>query len=322
MEVSTKSSDDRMSPALREHNRGSHVKCLEVRHGSEIWEEVRLSNAPGSSAQFSLQGAQLLSWQQQGRELFYLSPTTTFSAQGDNGTPVRGGIPIVAPWFGAGDTAHAPGEPALTVKPDNRAHGYARVSKWNLKETSWDGQTAGALLELANCPVGAERFCDLQMNVKLGESLTSELTVINRSAKQIVIEVLLHTYLAAADTASAKLIGLKGRPRLDRLGIGASSADLEHNDPLQITKHTDCLYQDVTAPLTLRDLQPGSTLIISGHGLSDIVVWNPFKERQFKDLPEADHLKFLCVELGRIRRPVVVDGYGSWSGSQTLSYQP
>jgi glucose-6-phosphate 1-epimerase len=72
----------------------------------------------GMAGELYLQGAQLTAWQPLGeRPVLFTSPNSSFAL----GRAIRGGIPIIFPWFGTGQ--HAPKAPQ---------HGFARTAAWHL----------------------------------------------------------------------------------------------------------------------------------------------------------------------------------------------
>ncbi len=77
-----------------------------------------------SKAKISLYGAQVLSFTPNGEQnLLFLSKESYYQ----EGKAIRGGIPVCWPWFGA--------HPSDTTKP---SHGFARLSKWQVKKgTCW-----------------------------------------------------------------------------------------------------------------------------------------------------------------------------------------
>src|SRR5262252_1303554 len=79
----------------------------------------------GVEAELYLQGAQVTGWQPPGaRPVLFTSPKSAFAP----GRAIRGGVPIVFPWFG----------PSRRT-PTAPQHGFARTAMWHL-----DGvETAG-----------------------------------------------------------------------------------------------------------------------------------------------------------------------------------
>ena len=71
----------------------------------------------GISGELFLQGAHPTAWQPPGeRPVLFTSPNSAFAP----GRAIRGGIPIIFPWFGA--NPHAPAAPQ---------HGFARTTTWH-----------------------------------------------------------------------------------------------------------------------------------------------------------------------------------------------
>ena len=89
---------------------------------------------PSGSGEVHLHGAHLTSWTPAGG-----APVLWTSAQAryEAGVAIRGGVPIVFPWFGAGRSGE--------LSP---AHGFARTATWRLLELGTDGDDALAVLAL------------------------------------------------------------------------------------------------------------------------------------------------------------------------------
>jgi glucose-6-phosphate 1-epimerase len=78
-------------------------------------------STPAADADLYLQGAHLANWKPRGqRPVLFLSPKSLFAP----GKAIRGGVPIIFPWFGA----RSDGKPGP-------AHGFARTSEWTIEST-------------------------------------------------------------------------------------------------------------------------------------------------------------------------------------------
>ena len=74
----------------------------------------------GVTGELFLYGAQLTAWRPSDeRPVLFTSPNSAFA----RGRAIRGGIPIIFPWFGP--SRHAPAAPQ---------HGFARTAAWHLDE--------------------------------------------------------------------------------------------------------------------------------------------------------------------------------------------
>src|SRR5260370_20419703 len=99
-------------------------------------------STPVAEADIYLQGAHVTRWTPRGqRPVLFLSPKSLFAP----GKAIRGGVPIVFPWFGPrGDGKPGP------------AHGFARNTEWAIEGTRLrsDGKV---VLTLALAPNDASR---------------------------------------------------------------------------------------------------------------------------------------------------------------------
>lgn len=87
---------------------------------------IREFNGDDSRLEISDYGAQVLSWAPVGQPSVIWRPSALVL---EAGVPIRGGVPVVTPWFGAG---YAGGH-ALGLSPK---HGSARLSFWHCEGPS------------------------------------------------------------------------------------------------------------------------------------------------------------------------------------------
>ena len=74
-------------------------------------------------AELYLQGAHVTSWKPAGQApVLFLSERSAFEV----GKPIRGGIPVIFPWFGAPENSSVH-PPAGSVM-----HGFARITEWTV----------------------------------------------------------------------------------------------------------------------------------------------------------------------------------------------
>ena len=108
--------------------------------------------------------------------VLWMSEKSMFKAH----EPIRGGIPVCWPWFGP--------------DPEGKfgAHGYARVSDWNVIETQQTPAGKSTVtLELTEKDVDAKfapQEFKLQLTVTLGSNLTVALKIFNTSCKELIPE--------------------------------------------------------------------------------------------------------------------------------------
>src|SRR5690348_10580973 len=79
-------------------------------------------DSPAAKGEIYLQGAHVTSWTPAGqRPVLFMSSRSVFAP----GKAIRGGVPIIFPWFGA----RSDGKPGPQ-------HGFARSSLWEFKSAS------------------------------------------------------------------------------------------------------------------------------------------------------------------------------------------
>jgi glucose-6-phosphate 1-epimerase len=245
---------------------------------------------PAAEAHIYLHGAHVTHYRPAGQEpVLFLSPHSRFEA----GKAIRGGVPIVFPWFGA-----RAGHPSA---PD---HGFARISAWAVEaaDRSHDGLVS---LLLALEPSEATRAMwapdfRIAARVEIGAELAIALEVENRSAESFAFEEALHTYLQVGDAAQASITGLEGTSYLDKTdGFRRKTLGAE---PLRLTAETDRVFLDTRGPHEVMDPLLGRRLILEKRGSGNTVVWNPWREKSaaMADLGADQWRSMLCVETANV----------------------
>lgn len=245
---------------------------------------------PGCQAELFLQGAHLTRWQPAN-----LAPAIFTSAESGYapGKAIRGGIPVIFPWFGA--PASSPVHP-----PANAAsHGFARTSPWTLHFAALAGDDLHLSLTLDHTDVmqqlGFSNF-ELAWYGILGRDLTLRLTVVNTGQEPLLFEEALHTYLAVSSSVDATVTGLQGTEYLDK--TEAFARKTQDNEALRFTGEVDRAYVNTTAPVTVHDPAAGREITVSKSGSGTTVTWNPgpVLAAKLADLGDAEWRSFVCVE--------------------------
>ncbi|HWD90975.1 MAG TPA: D-hexose-6-phosphate mutarotase [Verrucomicrobiae bacterium] len=254
---------------------------------------------PWSTAEIYLQGAQVTNFKKQGEPpLLFLSQCSRF----EKNQPIRGGIPVIFPWFGARE-----GLPM---------HGFARVKPWELKEVlpAADG-TVSVRFYLPDSPeAGAYPPFLAEYVVTVNESLTLELIVSNKSTDSpLEFEECFHTYFAVEDISATSVAGLKGTSYLDKVANFAKKTEAE--DAIRIESEVDRVYLDTRDTVEIRDARLGRVIRIEKENSASTVVWNPWiaKAQQMPDFGNEEYQKMVCVESGNVNVNKVVLGPGKSS---------
>ncbi|MEN9362503.1 MAG: hypothetical protein RL095_4038 [Verrucomicrobiota bacterium] len=270
--------------------------------------EITLAHPSGSRARVSPYGAHVLSFVPAGGdEALFLSRGSQFQ----EGTAIRGGIPVIFPQFSSSG-------------PLPR-HGFARNRFWHaipgLPGIDSEGRPQAAFELLPDQAIRAlwPRSFLARLTLSLAaDSLSVRLSVANSGEVPLEFTAALHTYLRLADASLARLHGLSSCSWRDHLGDATRRLSPD-SAPLQPAMSIDRSYFDVPASLLLEDPAAARKFKISSAGFPDAVVWNPWVEgiRKLADMVEGEHLEMLCVEAAALS-PVHLKPGEIWSGTQTI----
>jgi glucose-6-phosphate 1-epimerase len=239
-----------------------------------------------SAAEIYLLGAHVTGFQKNGEPpLLFISRASQFAL----GKAIRGGVPIIFPWFGARE-----GFPS---------HGFARVTEWE-----WEGSSAapdGSVTLRFRLPTAAHAANSPSENVTfavtVSDQLTMELTVANASrTENLSFESCLHTYFAIGDIAKVEITGLKGTTYIDK--VDNFTAKLESAAAVRISSETDRVYLDTAEPLEIHDTRLHRKIRVEKIGSASTVVWNPWaaKAKQMSDFGDDEYKRMVCVEAGNV----------------------
>jgi glucose-6-phosphate 1-epimerase len=244
----------------------------------------------GVTAELFLQGAQVTAWRPPDeRPVLFTSPNSAFAP----GRAIRGGIPVIFPWFGA--SRHAPTAPQ---------HGFARTATWHLDGVEAAGGGSLTLtLSLGDGDVGSpfwpERFRAIY-TVTFAQTLSLRLAVQNRAMHPIVFEEALHNYFAISDIAEIAISGLARTTYIDK--TDATRRKMQTADLVTITAETDRVYLDTPGRCVVEDGGWRRRIVVKKNGAASSVVWNPWAEKAaaMADLGDPAWRGMVCVETGNI----------------------
>jgi glucose-6-phosphate 1-epimerase len=239
-----------------------------------------------SSAEVYLQGAHLTNFRKHGEPpLTFMSQCSRFT----DGQPIRGGIPVIFPWFG--------------MREGMGNHGFARVKTWELKEfaPTPDGSVS-VRFRLPDCPEGsAYPPFTADYVITVSDSLKLQLIVSNQAAEDpLVFENCFHTYFEVSDVTSISIHGLQGVAYLDKVANFAPRT--EANETIRISSEVDRIYLNTTGPVEIHDPRLGRKIRIEKQGSNSTVVWNPWiaKSQQMPDFGNDEYQRMVCVETGNV----------------------
>ena len=229
----------------------------------------QLERLESPDADIYLQGANLTRF----RDWLFVSSASHF----DNEKPIRGGVPVIFPWFGPSKTdANAP------------QHGVVRTKLWDIVAVADDAVTLETQSE----------HWHAQMKFGFGDQLRMRFEVENLTDAPFKFECALHTYFAVDDARNVVIAGLDGKNYLDKL---ENYARVAQSGDVHLSGQTDRVYLDAGGPVEINDGKR-TIQIVGEAGWRSTVVWNPWKKLAAKmsDLGADDWKSYVCVECGAI----------------------
>jgi glucose-6-phosphate 1-epimerase len=249
---------------------------------------------PACTAELYLQGAQITQWQPTGQQpVLFLSERSFFTP----GKAIRGGIPIIFPWFGA--RTATPEDP----RTDGPSHGFARIADWTLAFAALAGDDLHLTLTLGPSDItrslGYDRFA-LVYEIAVGAELHVKLTVTNQNSKPLHFEEALHTYLSVGDSQQISIIGLSDTEYLDKTD---SFKRKRQTEPLlKLTGETDRPYLDTLVPVNVDDPVLRRRITVDKSESKSTVVWNPWSAltATLPDMSPLCWLTMVCIETANV----------------------
>ena len=246
------------------------LPCVQVRH-------------PVAEADLYLQGAHLTHFKPAGAHpVLFLSGKSLFL----EGKPIRGGVPLIFPWFGARQD-----------DPKSPMHGFARNLPWELVEATESAEGVTLRLRLVSgqqtLALWAHPFV-AEFEVVVGQKLGLVFSVSNPGPDAFEFEEALHTYFQVADVRAVRVTGLENTVFLDKTDGFARKQ--EGTAPIAITAETDRIYLETESACVIADA--GRRIRIGKSGSRTTVLWNPWvaKSAAMADFGDDEWPSMLCIE--------------------------
>jgi D-hexose-6-phosphate mutarotase len=264
--------------------------------------EIRNAHA---SATLALQGGQVVTYQPHGAEpVLWVSRESVYAP----GKAIRGGIPVIWPWFGPHPT-----------DPDKPQHGFVRTAMWRvLGATVVEAGATQLHLGLAdNADTRAlwPHAFELRLVVTVGDELRVELVAHNSGDEAVQCTGALHSYFHVSAVDQITIHGLGDRAYLDKVdGLRRKM----QRGLVTIDGETDRIYLDTTDECVIEDPGLARRIHIAKAGSRSTVVWNPWvdKARQLPDFGDEEYRRMVCVETANAGDDVITIGPG---GEHTLA---
>jgi D-hexose-6-phosphate mutarotase len=245
----------------------------------------RFTVAPKTcGAHIYLHGAHVTHWQPSGHApVLWVSRQSAFASD----KPIRGGVPLCFPWFGAkADDASAP------------MHGLARTAEWQLSEAH-ERDDATQLVFVPREAVGTKdgwpQQAAVEFIVTAGSQLEMEFRVANQSQSTLQYEIAFHTYFAVSDVRHIEISGTEGLKYFDKV---AQEERQQEDAPLRFIGETDRMYNGTQSTCVLRDAGLKREIRVEKSGSNSTIIWNPWfdKARKMPDFGDEEWTGMVCIE--------------------------
>ena len=247
---------------------------------------IRLENEHGALVAMS-HGAHLKEFIPTGqRPVLWTSLLATFEPE----KAIRGGIPVIWPWFGSHPT------------DDNKAsHGIARKIAWEPVSIQVNEIIEGSsqlkfqLLPVDQSHPDVNGKFETTLLVTLSDELSVSLTTKNLGDEPFNYSAALHSYFSVGDARQIEIHGLDGRPYIDQLDDNRRKVQ---SGPIVIDREVDNIYLDTADTVEIHDPVWGRVIEIAKRGSLSTVVWNPWIEKaaRMADFGDDEYLEMVCVE--------------------------
>lgn len=245
---------------------------------------ARLSS-PWGEATVSVYGGHVLSYTPTGQEpVLWVSEEAQYEA----GKAIRGGIPVIWPWFGSNKQ-----------DPDKPSHGFARNQTWEVFASRLiDNEKPQLRLILQDNAMSYSAWPHsfrIELIVTLDKSLHVDLQIINTGNSPFDFTGALHTYLNVSQIENASIAGLEGCLYIDQLENMAIKS--QHKD-ITFEAETDNIYFNTKSSCHLLDAGYNRKVVVEKRGSGSTVVWNPWiaKAKRMSDFGNEEYKTMLCIE--------------------------
>jgi len=243
------------------------------------FEYIAIKN-DAASAKIALQGAHIFSFKRNGEELLWLSSKSAF----ENGTAIRGGIPICWPRFGNLDISLP-------------QHGFARIFLFELVSVSEESKILTIVqMKLKSSKESREIWdyiFELDIFFYISETLKIEMKTTNRDTKEFLLTEAFHTYFNVSKITDVQIFGLENKRYIDTL---IDKEVVQQRGAIKIDKEVDRIYKESSSVIVLEDSD--KKVRIEAYNSNSVIVWNPWIEKcaKMSGMQKEGYKKFVCIE--------------------------
>lgn len=240
-----------------------------------------------ASAKMTSNGAHMFDYTPHGEKNLLWVSKKSYMAPGQ---PIRGGVPVCWPWFGAAPDKSWPG------------HGFVRREVWEVAEVSQLPSRATRVTfaldsSMRDFPMSTFPF-SVHMIYTVGADLDMTLVMVNKGDKPVEIGCALHTYFAVSDVRNIAVAGLDKSHYFNYVaGADRFEGNIQSGD-VKVSSEVDFVYFPATGAAEIIDPGWGRIIRIEKSGSDSTVIWNPWieKSKTMADYDPEEYPEMICVE--------------------------
>ena len=255
---------------------------------------VAALTSPESTASVAVHGGHVLSFTPNGQEpVLWLSEHSHFK----EGKAIRGGIPVIWPWFGPHGTDAS--------KP---SHGFARTRFWDVYATRLiDDAYPQIRLHLKDNAITHALWPHaflLEIVITLSSALQVDLVIENTGDTPFEYTGALHSYFNISEIQQIEITGMDGVEYINQLAPGTQNVQ---NGPIRFTAETDNIYLNTSNTCKIVDPGYDRTIVVEKQGSQSTVIWNPWiaKSARMSDFGDAEYKNMVCIEAANAATNIV-----------------
>ena len=240
-----------------------------------------------ASAKLTTNGAHIFEFAPTGeKNLLWVSK----KAYMEPGKPIRGGVPVCWPWFGA------------SLKEGWPGHGFVRKEIWEVADISQLPSGATRVVLKLDSDMKKFEMAEFPFTVfmifTIGKELEMTLTMLNKGSEPVTVGCALHTYFAISDIRKIAVTGLDKCHYLDHAAHAVSYEGNYQSGDIQITSEIDSVYYPASGTTEIVDPGWGRIITVEKTGSDSTVVWNPWIEKAttMADYGAEEYTEMICVE--------------------------
>ncbi len=283
-----------MTDTKKQCSQYTSVSC-ETRDDLEVW----IIKNKYADAAILTQGAQLISYNNKGEKPIIWQSRDTFYK---SGIPVRGGIPIIGPWFNALETNPPEISHFVTQEQNAPSHGFLRDISWTLEDVKEsDEKTVITFSYTHTRNLLWNRHFRTNITYTIGAELDVALSFENTDESEISITSALHTYFAISDVSNIVVPSFDTIKYIDTLD---ERKEKIWDGELVIDQERDYIFLNPPTKQSIVDKGWEREIHLETRGSKSAVLWNPWKEKAkaLSMFADEEYKEMLCIETANISK--------------------